>query len=320
MKFIWIMLLLAGCSQKALVGPSLPAISNSAIDKNMTFLNDCSQIRPINQTLWLLTCQKPPHADRTEIYEWSQESEILKRLTFQDGQIWDIAPIDKDYFYYSSSYDEFKEQFVSILSGAKPGSDIYLKNRNRTTFDRLTQDKGLEISFFWSNNKNLLYYVYETETTSRIMTLNSKKKQNTIYSVAKKSIRNPIYLDENKTLYWIEYDLVEKGTVIKAQANSKKPVTLYKSDSKIFGLSSSLKSSQLLVGFATGVGIEIWNLNLADSCWRLAYRIAEPVSEFFVLNDKTLFLTIKNRLKQDFFLPASEVCHPSPPGLGVSPI
>jgi hypothetical protein len=312
---LWLFLLFStGCTQK-LIQTEFSQVSSV---QDLLFLNDCSQIRAVNSNLWLLTCQRPPHADRTEVYEWSFDSKKLKRLTYQDGQIWDISPIDKNHFYYSSSYDEFKEQFASILNGAKPGSDIYLKNRTQTNFERVTHQKGLEISFFWYNPKNLLYFVHETENESQIMTLNSKKQLQMLYSVPKKNVRNPIILENNKTLYWIEYDPNEKGAVIKSQNKSKKIIPLYQSDSRIFQLAVSPNPDQLLVGFATGIGVEIWNLNLKESCWKLAYRIADPVSEFYVMNDKILFLTVKNGLKQDHFLEPSEVCYPSPPGLGVN--
>lgn len=314
---IWLVLLTLGCSQKTIVG------SNADLDQSTqqappAFLNDCSQIRSLDQNLWLLTCQKAPHAERTEIYEYTNDSKKLKRLTFQDGQIWDLVPIDENQFYYASSYDEFKEQFASILSGAKPGSDVYLKNRSQTDFKRMTDQKGLEFSFFWNAPKQLLYFVHETDLNSRIMALNSSQKLQVIYSVAKKSVRNPLVTEKSARLFWIEYDPTEKGAIIMAQNRSKKNVALYKSDSKIFQMALSLKPEQLMIGFATGLGVEIWSLNLIDNCWRLEYRISDPVSEFYIMNEKTLFLTIKNRLKKDSFLPYSEVCHPSPPGLGVT--
>lgn len=312
---ISLIIFLMGCSQKQLVEST-----QLTATQDFSFLKNCSQIRAINPKVWLLTCQKPPHADRTEIYEWSSETQKLKRLTYQDGQIWDIAPLDQNRFYYSSSYDEFKEQFASILSGAKPGSDIYLKNRTQTNFERITNLKGLEISFSWHAVKNLLYFVHEYEDGSQIMTLNSKNQTQAIYSIAKKTVRNPIFVEKNQTLYWVEYDPVEKGAIIKYQNKAKKATSLYRSDSKIFELAAAPFADQILIGFSTGVGIEIWNLNLSDSCWKLSYRIAEPVSEFYVMNEKTLFLTIKNGLKQDSFFNLGEVCHPSPPGLGVTAI
>lgn len=315
---LWFFLLAAGCAQKELVGPTRPTLPSSAIVQDLSFLKDCSQIRAINRTLWLLTCQKAPHPDRTEIYEWSTESEKLKRLTYQDGQIWDIAPVDNNRFYYSSSYDEFKEQFASILNGAKPGSDIYLKNRTQTDFTRITEQKGLEVSFFWRPSKNLLYFVHDAQNGSRIMTLALNHQTHILYSAKGKTIRNPTYMENSHTLYWIEYDPNVTGAVIKKQNRYKKTSEAYRSDSKIFQLAASTKPEQLLVGFATGIGVEIWNLNLLDGCWRLAYRIAEPVSEFYVMDDKTLFLTIKNSLKQDTFLDFGEICYPAPPGLGVT--
>lgn len=319
-KFIFlIMCLMVGCAQKNIVGPQLPAVPKSGIDHDLSFLKNCSQIRAVNPTHWLLTCQRAPHLERTEIYEWTTDTQKLKRLTYQDGQIWDIAPIDSKRFYYSSSYDEFKEQFVSILGGAKIGSDIYFKNTNETDFQRITSLKGLEISFFWHEATQLLYFVHETDAQSRIMTLDPKHNSQVLYTAKNTSIRNPIYKNHTKTLYWLEYDTDGKSLLIKTMSGKNKKVSnLFRSESKIFQMSTSPKVDQLLIGFATGVGVEIWNFNLTDKCWRLAYRISEPVSEFYVMNDKTLFLTIRNALKPDSFFELAEVCHPSPPGLGVT--
>ena len=314
-----ILSLLTACSHKEVASTPAPVVATKLpVDQDLAFLKDCSQIRAVSASLWLLTCQKPPHAERTEIYEWAVDTQKLKRLTFQDGQIWDIAPIDKEKFYYSSSYDEFKEQFASIVNGAKVGSDIYLKDRRETDFFRATTLKGLEISFFWDAPKELLYFVHETETASSIMTLSRTHQSQVLYTSPKNTIRNPIYMNDSRNLYWIEYNAAEKGATLKSQNKFKKVSDLYKSDSKVFQLSPSTKPDQLLVGFVAGVGVEIWNLNLLDGCWRMAYRTPEAVSEFYVMNDKTLFLTIKNSLKRDTFLEYSEVCYPSPPGLGVT--
>ena len=149
--------------------------------------------------------------------------------------------------------------------------------------------------------------------------INQKNQSQILYAAKNTSIRNPLYINHTKTLYWLEYDTDAKGLLIKAQSGKNKKVTsLFRSESKIFQMGTTTKVDQLLIGFATGVGIEIWNFNLTDKCWRLAYRISEPVSEFYVMNEKTLFLTIRNALKQDSFFELAEVCHPSPPGLGVT--
>jgi hypothetical protein len=314
--------LLVGCSHETLPNSTapVPVISNSNLDQDLTFLKDCSQIRAVNSTLWLLTCQRAPHADRTEIYEWSFDTQKARRLTYQDGQIWDIVPIDNKRFYYSSSYDEFKEQFAAILKGAKPGADIYLKDRTRTDFQRITNIKGLAISFFWDNAKDILYFAHEAEDQSQILAL-TKKKVETIYSTPHYPLRNPVFVESSKKLYWTEYESPEKGPSVnfieRKKKAPKKPTTLFTSETKIFQLSSAPWADHLFVGFATGVGVEIWDLSLKDGCWKMAYRISEPVSEFYTINEKTIFLTVKNSLRRDSLFDLGEVCHPSPPGLGV---
>ncbi len=315
--FISLLIALAGCSHKPTQSTTSSTTSTAPQEMPLPFLKECSQIRVIDSNNWLLTCQKPPHEDRTEIYEWSLENQKLKRLTYQDGQIWDIMPIDSEHFYYSSSYDEFKEQFASILSGAKPGSDIYLKDLTHTDFHRITSTKGLEISLFWEPQTKKLYFIHEGDTQSEIMTLDRRHKLKTLYKTSHRPIRNPIYIPKSHQLYWLEYESIDKRPDIRMMDAKGNLTTLYHSESKIFQISLSPNGQQLMVGFVTGLGVEIWSLHLEDNCWRLAYRSTEPISEFYMLDDQTLFLTIRNSLKKDSLLPSSEICYPSPPALGV---
>jgi hypothetical protein len=314
MKFLILSLFIfAGCAQKNINVNSVTEVESY---DGSSFFKECSQIRAASQDIWLLTCQRPPHKNRTEIYEWNNSTHKYKRLTYQDGQIWDIAPINQNDFFYSSSYDEFKEQFASILQGAESGSDIYLKNRHSSEFKRVTDEKGLEISFFWEPQTQLLYFVHENGIESQVMTLNRRLKQNSLYSVKKKSIRNPTVMEKSRNLYWLEYDSSVKGATLRSLSRSKKVNDIYQFNSRVFQLSPYLKPEQLMLGFSTEKGTQIWNLNLIDGCWRLAYKTEEPVSEFYVMNEEWLFLTVKNSIRRNSMLKFTDTCLPIPPDLG----
>lgn len=306
------------CSHKPEKSPHEPSISTTSFEKDLTFLKDCSQIRELGTSLWLLTCQRRPHGDRTEIYEWNTDSNLLRRLTFQDGQIWDIMPINHNEFYYSSSYDEFKEQFASIIQGAQIGSEIYLKDRGKTSFKRLTSTKGLELNFFFDSSSKQLYFVHENEKESQIAVLDSKEKTTVRYTAAPdKKVRFPIWVKARKTLYFIEADSTQSRFVVKSISGQAKASDLFKSESKIFQIAAGFADDDLYVGFVTGFGIEIWNLSFQDGCWKSAYRSPDSVSEFYFYDNKSLYLTIKGSLKKVALEATDSTCHPSPPGLGV---
>jgi hypothetical protein len=309
--------LIANCTHKP--KPSPAQVSGaSSYETDLSFLSHCSQIRTFGTSLWLLTCQRPPHTDRTEIYEWNVDSKILRRLTFQDGQIWDLAPRSREDFYYSSSYDEFKEQFASILQGAQMGSEIYLKNRSQTSFQRMTRIKGLETSLWFDSTSQLLYFVHEIPGESQILTMNRLGETSRKYSVSNKTLRYPFWLKTAKSLVFLEMSLEDPIFRVKSLGPKKRISDLLISQTKIFQLSPGLSNEDFDLGFITPAGIEIWNLNLKDGCWKRAYQTSDPVTEFYFDDNQTLFLTIKGSLRREILSKAGANCQPPPPGVEVT--
>lgn len=312
---LFLALFFFGCSQSAKVTGDAPLVLTKP---DLDFFEQCSRIDTSLDEIWVLLCRKDSHPQRQELYEYSTVYKKFRRLTFQDGIITSLAVRDFEDIYYSSSYDESKEQFVDVLKGQKPGTDIYIKKRTKTDFERLTTHTGQEKDLFWSAENYQLYFVHSAKGLDRILSMDRDHKQTVQHFTKTSEILSPVVLKKTKALYWVE-SLPGQTKYTLFQKLKKKSQVLFHSPSRMLMMKPDHRQEELLIAFVTGLGREIWGFNPETKCWQLKLRSTVKWDFFHPLNDDEVFLNLedgKGLQLQSLHKPENN-CEPSPPGLGI---
>jgi len=308
--------ILVGCQQSAKVNPKTPALTLTK--PTLDFFESCSRIDTTLNEIWILLCQKDSHPTRQELYEYSRIYKTFRRLTYQDGLITDVAVHDFENIFYASTYDEAKERFVEALKGEKPGTDVYLKKRGKTEFQRLTNSPGLESQFFWSPDLHQLFFVHRKKGLEQIVSLDRDSKMK-FHHVSKTSkLESPVVLKKDRALYWLETAAGSNRALLMKKSKSA-PRSLWISSSKVLLIRPEPAGEQLLVAFATGLGRELWAFHPDTRCWQQKLRTTVAWDYFHSLNENEVFLSLADRigLQLQTLLRPENTCEPSPPGLGV---
>lgn len=314
---------LTACSQK--VKSPQPVISAVSATELASLFEGCSMMDASIEEFWILLCQKQPHPQRPELYEYSLLYKTFKRLTFQDGMITDFSVLGVEDIVYSSTYDESKEQFLEISKGLKPGTDLYLRKRTITDFNRLTKDTGSDSSLFWSRELQALLFVHSDNKTSEIRQLAAKdKKVKALSKPTANIIYSPVTMSETQ-LYWLEWSESQKKSFFMAKEDKKSSgVPLFRSATKMLFMRPGLKSNELWIAFATGLGTELWSYNLQDKCLTSILKTQKKWSRFYRYNSESIELSVESgsgvQLQKASLPPASTECLSTLTGLGVEKI
>lgn len=309
------------CSQKP---KNLPAVSGRQPLADLTVFEGCSVLDVSLKEIWILLCQKAPHPQRFEIYEYSQFFKTFKRLTFQDGLIHDIAVLGFDNIIYSSTYDESKEQFLAVSQGLAAGTDLYLRKRGSSDFERITKDLGSDHSLFWSESQQSLFFVHSNEKGHSIRKMDKSKKIVTLISPQNSEILSPV-AQVPGLLHWIQSDEQNKLYLLMKAQKNKKPKPLFQSQTKMIRLAPGQSPNHLFISFATGLGTELWSLELDTFCWKSILRTQSKWNRFQMIDTDTLFISVEkdNQYSIQKIRPNSthnQDCQPHPTGLGVVPL
>jgi hypothetical protein len=320
MKFliIFVFLLSAACSQKQKSGSTG---GDQLSQADLTVFEGCSVLDVSLKEIWILLCQKAPHPQRFEIYEYSQFFKTFKRLTFQDGLIRDIAVSGFDNIIYSSTYDESKEQFLAVSQGLSAGTDLYLRKRSSSDFERITKDLGSDHSLFWSESQQSLYFVHSNEKGHAIRKMDKSKKVVNLISPQKNEILS-LVAQAPGVMHWIQPDETHHlFFLMKAQKNQK-PKPIFQSSTPMTRVAPGQNPNQVFISFATGLGTELWSLDLDTFCWKSLLRTQSKWNRFQMIDNDTLYISVEkeNRFSIQKVRPNSthdQACQPHPTGLGV---
>lgn len=317
MKFVLVLFLftIAACSSANKMTPF--SQSNITSDQN-TLFEGCSIIDTTLSEVWILLCKKSPHLFRPELYEYSPLFKTFKRLTFQDGLISDFVMTSVDDIIYSSTYDESKEQFLSIANGVKAGSDLYLKTRSQNDFTRLSQDQGSDQNLFWSKENQSLFFSHNNANSSQIRQLTKDKKTTTHVKSNSDELYSPITLDA-RTLYWLSLNkTTQKSTLFKKTLRVQNSSSLiFESATRLMMIRPSSQPNEILVTFSTGLGTELWSYRLTDACWKPILQTQSKWSRFSLFDTEYVYITENEQIKKVELNKKDTVCMPHPTGLGV---
>jgi hypothetical protein len=321
MKFISFMLLtflIVSCSSKKVVTESFS--NNEKPAERLSFLNDCSLVDTSISEFWILLCQREPHPQRSELYEYSLLFKTFKRLTYQDGRIDEMAVIGIDDIIYTSTYDEAKEKFLEVSQGSRPGTDLYLRRRTITDFKRITKDEGSDHSLFWSKELKALLFVNSSPQGHTIRKLTSDEKVFNLTKASPRALISPITLSDG-SLLWIERDVPsQRSFLFKRSAKTRETRALISSTSQLIWVRPQVGQSSVWLAFSTQTGTELWSFDLDRGCFypRLANQV--KWTRFQLLDSQQVELSVENsgrtRLARYNLNKTPETCEFKPPVLG----
>ena len=148
----------------------------------------------------------------TQIHEYDLTMQRDRRLTFQDGDLLGVFPLEKNHILYSSTTDEIKEQpFVADADPRYPRAEIYHSDLYGNEIGRLTEAPGFDGEMIYVPLKKQMLFTSTRSGIPGLYWLDLKTDQVRPFQVDKdKPQRNPSLSPDGKTLYWIEEDNNEK--------------------------------------------------------------------------------------------------------------
>jgi hypothetical protein len=314
-----ITIFLMGCSSKKQTADSLSSYDKS--NERSSFLSDCSAVDTSINEFWILLCQREPHPQRSELYEYSLFFKTFKRLTYQDGRIQEMAVIGIDDIIYSSTYDEAKEKFLDVSQGATPGTDLYLRRRTVTDFKRLTKDEGSDRDLFWSKELKALLFVNSNTKGHTIRKLTSDEKVVNLIKASPRIIMSPITISDG-SLLWVEWDEeLKRSLMMRRPQKAKEARVMFVSSSKLVWIRPQQGTLNSWLAFVTNSGTELWSLDFERDCFYPRLQNQKNWSRFFMLEGDQVELSIENsgrtQLSRYKLNKAPEACQFSPPILGI---
>lgn len=148
----------------------------------------------------------------TQIHEYDLTMQRDRRMTFQDGEVLSVFPLDEDEILYSSTTDEIKEQpFATDPDARYPRAEIYHSDLFGNDIGRLTNSPGFDGEMLYVPAKKQMLFTSLRQTTPGLYWLDLKTDKVIIFQFDKdRPQRSASLSPDGKTLYWIEEDLVDK--------------------------------------------------------------------------------------------------------------
>jgi Tol biopolymer transport system component len=180
-----------------------------------------------------------------QVYEFDLKTKMERRVTFQDGEIIDVAYASPDEILYSSTTDEIKENpdFIKLALKQKgeekklngygeplPMSEIYTSSIEGRNIQRLTQQSGFDGEIA-PGPKHEACFVSMRNNRRQIFTLNTRSKEPGLLNLGPEEFDGPSYSPNNKELIYIRY-IEERAEIWRASIRGTDPKSII-SDSSL---------------------------------------------------------------------------------------
>lgn len=148
----------------------------------------------------------------TQIHEYDLTMQRDRRLTFQDGDVLSVFPLEKDQILYSSTTDEIKEQpFVVDADARYPKAEIYHSDLFGNEIGRLTNSPGFDGQMIYVPVKKQMLFTSVRQGTPGLYWLDLQTDKVLPFQFDKeRPQRNASLSPDGRTVFWIEEDLIEK--------------------------------------------------------------------------------------------------------------
>lgn len=148
----------------------------------------------------------------TQIHEYDLTMQRDRRVTFQDGEVLSVFPLEKDQILYSSTTDEIKEQPFAVDADPRyPKAEIYHSDPYGNDIGRLTNSPGFDGEMLYVPAKKQMLFTSTRQETPGLYWLDLDTDKVIIFQFDRaRPQRSASLAPDGKTLYWVEEDLVDK--------------------------------------------------------------------------------------------------------------
>lgn len=243
----------------------------------------------------------------TQIHEYNLTMQRDRRITFQDGEVLQAFPLEKDQLLYSSTTDEVKEQpFVVDADPRYPRAEIYLRDSFGNEIQRLTESPGYDGDMIYVPGKKQILFTSTRQGTPGLYWLDPETRKVSVfqYDIARPQ-RNATLSADNKHLFWIEEDLL-RGTqhIITSTVFGKNRTVVLSLDGVIHHVVQSPKNE--LVYSWTPKGADFRQIDTRDSaklCTRTLLKNKLHFSEmqFSVKNPNLMLFRVASTEKSHIY-------------------
>lgn len=169
--------------------------------------NRAAIFSPDGEKIYYISKNRVGHKN-TQIHEYDLTMQRDRRVTFQDGEILAVFPLEKNQLLYSSTTDEIKEQpFIKDVNPRYPRAEIYRSDLYGNDIGRLTTMPGFDGEMIYVPLKKQMLFTSTRSGIPGLHWLDLETGDVFAFQIEdEKPQRNPALSPDGKTLYWIEED------------------------------------------------------------------------------------------------------------------
>jgi Tol biopolymer transport system component len=151
-----------------------------------------------------------------QIHEYDLILQSDRRLTFQDGDVFSVVPLNDQDIIYASNTDEIKEEpFAKDQDARFPRAEMYQSDSYGSEITRLTHTPGFDGEMIYVPSKKQLLFVSLRTGLPGLFWLDLSTEKVVPFAVDKEKVqRSPALSLDEKSIYWIEEDAKEKTNSI----------------------------------------------------------------------------------------------------------
>ncbi len=173
--------------------------------------NRSAVFSPDGEKIYYISKNRKDHKN-TQVHEYDLTMQRDRRVTFQDGEVLEVFPLEKDQILYSSTTDEIKEQPFAVDTDPRyPKSEIYHSDPYGNDIGRLTNSPGFDGEMLYVPAKKQMLFTSTRKETPGLYWLDLDTDKVIIFQFDKaRPQRSASLAPDSKTLYWVEEDLIDK--------------------------------------------------------------------------------------------------------------
>lgn len=250
------------------------------------------------QFLYFISSNRHEHT-QPQAYRLDLKTKNLRRLTYQNGEVFEVIPMSNNQLIYSSSTDEIKEdpdyirgalaefkgekdQTLTVtddLGQTLPRTEIYKASLDGNQIERITDNPGFDGDISLRGKRYELAYVRWVGGIPHSHVINIKTKNKSDVGPSNLWTSDPAYSPRQDEMGWIEQTKDGQWLLITGTAYGKQGKIRYQSPFRIRDLSFHSDGEQVVfseaIDAATPPNYEIFLLNIGTGCKRrLTYHSA----------------------------------------------